>query len=127
MNSRGPQQFQGATVIIIIMIATIAAESLLAVWSASLAHAGTPINNSLEPLLGWSLIGLAVIAVVALFGPRHEQIWSFVLLVFFGTLVLSFLMSQIAVGLYSYRREYTSLPTESLPLHFTLANLSRKA
>lgn len=107
------------TVAVILVIAiTIAANALLGLWSEQLAYAGTPLNDSLEPLLAWALIGLAVVAVVAIVGPKHEQIWSIALLVLFVTMVGSFLVGQFVLSVYTYRRDFTSLPID--PSWFSL-------
>ena len=101
-----------AVAVILVIAITIAANVLLGLWSEKLAYAGTPLNDSLEPLLAWALIALAVVAVVAIVGPKHEQIWSIVLLVLFVTMVGSFLVGQFVLGAYKVLRDYTSLPID---------------
>jgi len=55
------KQFEAAAVVVVITIA-IAAEVLVGLWSQKFILATMPFSNSLEPLVGWALIGLALIA-----------------------------------------------------------------
>jgi len=104
-----------ATAVVIVIIITVTVEALLALLSESLAYAGTPINDSLEPLLAWALIALGLVAVVTTVGPKHERIWLVALLFLIVTAAGSFFASQLVLSVYKYRRDYTSLTIDADP------------
>jgi hypothetical protein len=54
---------------------SVAAEAALTVWSQRLTYAGTPLADSTDALLAWVIIVIALAAVVAIRGVKHERIW----------------------------------------------------
>jgi hypothetical protein len=106
------KQFEITAVIVVITI-TIAAQALLALWSQNLTYAGTPLSPPVEPLVAWTLNGLALLAAILIVGPKHERIWLIALLFLVVTVIGSFYVSQFVLGVYKYRRDYTCVPIDS--------------
>ncbi len=107
-----PRKINTAAAVIVVMTVTIAAQALLALWSQKLTYAGTPLGPSVEPLIAWIIHGVALVAVIAIVGARHERIWLIAILFLVVTVLASIFVSLAVLSVYQYRRDYTSRPID---------------
>ena len=112
------------TAVIIVITITIAAQAALSRYGARTSLMLSPLSPPVEPFVACTLNGLALIAVIAIVGPRHERIWLIALLFLVVTVARKLLrLLQFVLCVYAYRRDYTCVPALTRGLRFLRISL----
>lgn len=84
-------------IVLLCIALTIAAQFVLGWISLNMPYAGARMNSSTQNALSLAIHGAGLAAVIALLGPRHQQLLPLALLfavsTFFGTIIAGFYLA----------------------------------
>jgi hypothetical protein len=95
--------------VVMIAVVTIALQVLVGLWGEKFILPDATPDSALTTTLSWVLLGVSLVAVIAVVGPRHRRIWLVALLFVIVSLLGTFFVGQFLLSQLEYRRDYTQV------------------